>query len=142
MGAQFLKIQRNEAPPPKPVAPLGTSKRLPRIARKKVTVAEVEKSGKMIAMDLEWDTTSWSKEEIESGCETLVAVFQAQNASEAYEDQALKMLEKLMIRHKAAIGFMRKNIEVLLSKAITRRLVGGQSGGLRSSSLSSLNLRD
>ena len=130
MGTQMLKIQQVNNDSPKAQEVNSGSKFKHRLYRKRITVDEVEKTGKMIAMDLDWDTTSWTQEEIEAGCETLIMVFQKGDSNDAYEEQALKMLEKLMHRHKFAVAFMRKNIETLLSKAVSRRLNRGRTGGV------------
>lgn len=132
MGAQMMQIQRSVSNAKKQnIDPVSEStKKIPRIPRKRITVAETEKNSKMIAMDLEWDTSSWSQEEIESGCDTLIAIFMKSEITDAYEEQALKMLEKLLMRHKSAVGFMRKNIESLVGKAVSRRVTGSECGGI------------
>eukprot|EP01041_Mallomonas_annulata_P002171 gene2171-4222_t len=130
MGADMLKIQRASTKKTSVTNTLSTNPRMKRLPRARVTVANTEKMEKQIAIDLEWDTTSWSKEEIESGCETLVAIFQNSNSTEAYEEQAIKMLGKLLQRHEVAVTFMRRNIEMLLGKAVSRRMNGNQTGGI------------
>ena len=131
LGSQILKVQKPKSDYTGNRADDLRRPKLPtKIYRKRVTVDEVERNSKMIAMDLDWDTSTWTQEEIESGCETLITIFQKGDATEAYEDQALKMLDKLMQRHKSAVSFMRKNIETLLSKTISRRVNNGKSGGI------------
>jgi hypothetical protein len=102
--------------------------RIGKVLRRRVRVSEMKDGGMSIAIDLEWDTTTWSTEEIQTGADALVLSFE-QHPSMDRKRQAIRMISKLLERHQSAVDHLRKDIESVMNKCINRRLVHGKSAG-------------
>jgi hypothetical protein len=80
--------------------------RLAKLLKKKVKVTDFEDGGLSVAIDREWDTSSWSDELILAGVDSLLLVFQVKNRGDEStperKERALYMLEKLLTRHDIA----------------------------------------
>lgn len=100
--------------------------RLAKILQKRIRVSEMADGGMNIAIDVEWDTSMWSREELESGCDALVSTIEMRPPPER-KAQALRMFYKLLHRHKEVEEHLKKQIETLMNRAINRRLVNGKS---------------
>lgn len=100
-----------------------------KIMRKAVKVSDMDDGGVSITLDLEWDTSTWGNDEIEAGCEALLTVFHKQLTTER-RAQAVRMLLKLMERHKVAVTYFRLNIQSIMYKSVAKRLKGGTTTAL------------
>lgn len=102
------------------------------LIRKKVKVQELEDGMLSVVMDQEWDTSGWSDEMIEAGCDALSQIFfdPDSNAGQEKKERAVFMIQKLVHRHKVAENFIRKNIEIMIGKSASRLIRNGKSGGL------------
>ena len=102
--------------------------RIGKVLKRRVRVTEMKDGGMAIAIDLEWDTTTWSTEEIQVGCDALVLSFE-QHPSLDRKRQAIRMLSKLLERHNSAVEHLKRDIESIMNKCINRRLINGKSAG-------------
>lgn len=122
--AKLQEIEREKA--------LKKQSKLGQLLRRKIKVTDFADGGISIAIEQDWDTSSWNDNLIEAGCEALLFVFQdlGEIASHEKKAAALQMLQKLLSRHKAADVFLRKNMEMLIMKATSHLIRGGVSGGI------------
>lgn len=102
--------------------------RIGKVLKRRVRVSEMKDGGMSIAIDLEWDTTTWSTEEIQTGCDALVMSFE-QHPSMDRKRQAIRMLSKLLERHSSAVDYLKRDVESIMNKCINRRLIAGKSAG-------------
>ena len=102
--------------------------RIGKTLQRRVRVSEMKDGGMSIAIDLEWDTTTWSTEEIEAACDALVMAFEQKPTTDR-KKQALRMLTKLLERHTSAVKYLKADVENIMNKTINRRLIRGRSGG-------------
>ena len=125
-GADMLKIQSSSALTSAKEEKL--RKKLqgkPRLPQKEVKVDLLDEDGFTIALDLEWDTSTWGNTEIEAGTEALINVFDAQVGPHRRQ-QAVRMLNKMLERHKVAEKTLQKNIAPMMHRAMSRRIKGGK----------------
>jgi hypothetical protein len=126
--------------------------RLAKLLQKRIRVSDMADGGMNIAIDVEWDTSMWSREELESGCDALISIIMdisvarcgsnasqdrtllssstlpaTRNAGQERKSQALRMLSKLLHRHKEVEEHIKKQVDTLINRAINRRLVNGKS---------------
>lgn len=103
-----------------------------KLLRRKIRVTDLEDGGVSISMDQEWDTSTWSEELIQAGCEALILIFYDSSGSSSDErkERAVQMLQKLLYRHTSAEIYVRKNIEMMIGKAANKSIRGGKCGGL------------
>lgn len=126
-GAEMLKIQTSEVQ--KTPQELALEKKLrgkPKLQRRDIKVAEMDDGGHSITIDLEWDTSTWGDTELQAGVDALIGVFESQSTQEK-RDQAVRMLIKLLDRHEVAIKYMRGNVQPVMNRAISKRLIGGST---------------
>ncbi len=119
-GASMLKIQLPE------VKVKRSNSKIQKIMKRAVKVSEMDDGGLTIALDLEWDTSSWGNDEIEAGCEALLSIFQAE-VNPVRRAQAVRMLSKLLERHKCAVNYMRQSIQPIIHKCVSQRVRVGRS---------------
>lgn len=102
------------------------------LLRKRVKVTDFADGGIAIAIEQDWDTSTWNDNLVEAGCEALLYVFYDLHEVSSLEkkDRALQMLQKLLQRHAAAEVFLRKNLEMLIGKATSRLIRQGVSCGV------------
>jgi hypothetical protein len=99
-----------------------------KIIRKKVRVSEMDGGGLSVQIDQEWDTSFWSVEMIDAGCEALTLLFTSiEPVSEEKKARAVVLLEKLLFRHESAQMYIKRNMETLVGQCVTRSL---RRGGL------------
>ena len=103
-----------------------------RIMRKNVEVFEDEDGGVSIALDRNWDTSNWSNEMIEAGCEFIILMFSdpLPTIDKHRKERLSLMMSKLLDRHEVAIEYVRRNIEALIAKAANRSIRGGKVAGI------------
>ncbi|RYH22298.1 hypothetical protein EON65_19420 [archaeon] len=122
--AKLQEIEREKA--------LKKQSKVGQLLRRKIKVTDFADGGISIAIEQDWDTSSWNDNLIEAGCEALLFIFQDLGEVSSHEKKAaaLQMLQKLLSRHKAADVFLRKNMEMLIMKATSHLIRGGVSGGI------------
>jgi len=99
------------------------------LLRRHIKVSENEERAGSVRIDTDWNTTAWTDEMIEAGCEVLFGIFSEENCPKARKVKAVEMLEKLQFRHKVAQAFVRRNLEVLVGRAISRFIRKGKCAG-------------
>mmetsp|Transcript_21334 Transcript_21334/g.29551 ORF Transcript_21334/g.29551 Transcript_21334/m.29551 type:complete len:1492 (-) Transcript_21334:71-4546(-) len=129
LGADVLKSQLSEDKERQLAeeAILKKRNKVAKLLRKKVRVDDFEDGGLSISIDQEWDTSTWSEELIEAGCEALILIFYNHESSVDLQPRnverkgrAAYMLLKLLNRHVAAETYIRRNIERLISKSVSK----------------------
>jgi hypothetical protein len=103
-----------------------------KIIRKKVKVADLDDGGISISIEQDWDTSSWNDAQVEAACEALLFIFYDLSGSSSTErkERAVMMLQKLIQRHTVAEIFLRKNLEMIVSKAVSKLIRKGVSGSV------------
>ncbi len=103
-----------------------------KIIRKKVKVADLDDGGISISIEQDWDTSSWNDSQVEAACEALLFIFYDLSGTSSTErkERAVMMLQKLIQRHAAAEVFLRKNLEMIVSKAVSKLIRRGISGSV------------
>ena len=125
-GADMLKIQTSKSLYSNKEEKLQKKLRgKPKLAKKNVKVDLLDEDGFTIALDLEWDTSTWGNSEIEAGTEALISVFDTQVGPHRRR-QAVRMLNKLMERHPLAEKTLQNNIGPMMHRAMSRRIRGGK----------------
>ena len=103
-------------------------KQLATLLKKKVKVTDFDDGGLSIAIDREWDTSTWGDELVIAGVDALLLLFQIDDgSSKARKDRALYMLEKLLTRHTEAENHVRKKLEILIGKGTSSLIWRGRS---------------
>ena len=126
-GAEMLKIQTSEVQlTPQEIALQKKLRGKPKLQRREIKVADMDDGGHSITIDLEWDTSTWGDAELQAGVDALIGVFETE-CSQDRREQAVRMLMKLLDRHEVAIKQMRENIQPVMNRAISKRLIGGAS---------------
>ncbi len=77
IGAEVLQTQIDDKVEAE-LARLALQKKLTKVGkllRKKIKVSDIEDGGVSISIDQEWDTSTWSDELVEAGCEALILIF-------------------------------------------------------------------
>ena len=97
----------------------------PKLPQRKVKVELLDEDGFTIALDLEWDTSTWGNSEIEAGTESLINVFD-QQVGPHRRRQAVRMLKKMLERHPVAEKTLQSNIAPIMNRAMSRRIKGGK----------------
>lgn len=103
-----------------------------RLLRKKIKVVEMDDGGLSVSLDQDWDTSNWTTEMIEAGCEALVLLFfNPENPiSDEKKERAILMIEKLLYRHPQAEDYFRRGMESMVGKTVNRLLRNGKSACL------------
>ena len=101
--------------------------KLNRIIRRKIKADEMDDNLVGIVMDKEWDTSMWTNQEIQAGCEALMMIFQMEErVSEEKKAQAILMLEKLTFRHEVASTYLEERLDPLIAKSASKKYRGGR----------------
>ena len=125
-GADMLKLQTTTSLLSKKEEKLKKKlKGKPKIAPRSVKVGQLDEDGFTIALDLEWDTSTWGNSEIEAGTESLINVFDSEVGPHRRR-QAVRMLTKIMERHAVAERTLQSNIGPIMHRAMSRRIKGGK----------------
>jgi len=103
-----------------------------KILKRKIKVTDLEDGGVSITIDQEWDTSTWSEELIQAGCDALILIFYdtSDGVTSERKERALQMLQKLLFRHTYAETYLRKNVDLLIGKAATRIIRRGKCTAL------------
>ena len=75
-------------------------------------------------LDNDWDTSGWTLPEIESATSTLISEIETTD-SEKRRALSLKMIGRILDRHKEAVNYINKVSESILNKALPNILTGG-----------------
>lgn len=127
VGADMLKLQTTKSLLSTKEEKLKKKLRgKPKVVPRKVKVDQLDEDGFTIALDLEWDTSTWGNSEIEAGTEALINVFDAQVGPHRRQ-QAVRMLTKIMERHAVAEKTLQSNIGPIMHRAMSRRVRAGKS---------------
>lgn len=100
-----------------------------KILKRKIKVTDLEDGGISVSIDQEWDTSTWSEELIQAGCDALILIFydiSADGSTTERKQRAIQMLQKLLFRHTYAESYIRKNLELLISKAANKLIRRGK----------------
>jgi hypothetical protein len=125
-GAEMLKLQTTKSLLSNKEEKLQKKLRgKPRAPQKKVKVDLLDEDGFTIALDLEWDTSTWGNSEIEAGTEALINVFDSPVGPHRRQ-QAVRMLTKILERHSVAERTLQSNIGPIMHRAMSRRVRGGK----------------
>jgi hypothetical protein len=134
LGADVLKARLDEAKQVEMEKAALEKKRtkVAKLLRRKIRVTDLEDGGVSITMDQEWDTSTWSEELIQAGCEALILIFydSSGTSSDERKERAVQMLQKLLYRHPSAELYVRNNIEMMIGKAANKLIRGGRCAGL------------
>jgi hypothetical protein len=106
--------------------------KIAKILKRKIKVTDLEDGGVSITIDQEWDTSTWSEELIQAGCDALILIFYdtSDGVTSERKERALQMLQKLLFRHTYAETYLRKNVDLLIGKAATRIIRRGKCTAL------------
>jgi len=125
-GADMLKLQTTTSLMSKKEEKLNKKLRgKPKIRPKTMKVDQLDEDGFTIALDLEWDTSTWGNSEIEAGTEALINVFD-KPVGPHRRRQAVRMLTKMLERHAVAEKTLQNNIGPIMHRAMSRRIQGGK----------------
>lgn len=125
-GADVLKLQTNNNLLSNKEEKLQKKMRgKPKIPQRNVKVEQLDEDGFTIALDLEWDTSTWGNAEIEAGTEALINVFDSQVGPHRRR-QAVRMLTKIMERHTMAEKTLQSHIGPIMHRAMSRRVKAGK----------------
>lgn len=131
LGADFLraKLAYNKEKELEKEKLIRKQAKVGKVLRRKIKVSDLEDGGVAITIDQEWDTSTWSKEQIEAGCEALVMVFYEDEKKTSLErkERAVQMLQKLLSRHTVAITYLRQSIEMIIGKSVSKLIIQGQT---------------
>lgn len=98
-----------------------------KLLRRRIKVSDMQDGGASISMDQEWDTSGWSTEMIEGGCQAILLLFQETGAnSDLRKQRALQMLDKLIYRHDQAHKYVKHSLESIINKTCNRKVRGGR----------------
>jgi len=75
-------------------------------------------------LDNDWDTSGWTLPEIESATSTLISEIET-GGSVKRRELSLKMVGRLLDRHKEAVNYINKVSESILNKALPMNLTNG-----------------
>ena len=86
----------------------------------------MDQGGLSVQIDQEWDTSFWSSEMIDAGCEALTLLFcSVDKVPDEKKGRAVVLLGKLLFRHEAAQTYVKRNMETFVGQCVNRSLRRG-----------------